>query len=121
MSEPQLKTVPEEAPEGVAPEVSSPASPATSTPDSSRPRGWLIGLGLALALTLGLLVWSRVELSRTTADFEARIGALEHQVSGLEGQLVQRESVISAQRDRLTDVRRSVGDLQRLLEEPLPR
>ncbi|MFQ5513299.1 MAG: hypothetical protein ACE5FG_02590 [Myxococcota bacterium] len=70
-------------------------------------------LGLALAISLALLVWARLELG-------ARVRALEAETRALEERLAQRELLIRAQQGRLEAVRDRVRDLGALLDEPLP-
>ncbi len=91
-----------------------PARPA----QSSRPRRdratWIpLALGVALALTLALLVWSRLELGQ-------RIALLQDEVRTLETAVAERERVIAAHGQRLGTVKLRVDELQTLLDEPLP-
>ena len=106
--EPHLRPVREE-PDGAG----QPAPPAAQRASGGTPRWVPIALGVALAVTLLLLVWSRVELGQ-------RVAGLEDQVRGLEAAVEERERVISAHRGRLETVRQRVGELQTLLDEPLP-
>ena len=95
-----------------------PAQPEASPPT---PRGnRLVALLAALlAVTLALLVWSRLELGQ-------RIGALEDQARELRATVEAREATIDAQRDtiaaherRLADVGESLAEVLELLEAPV--
>jgi len=70
-------------------------------------------LAVALAFTVVLLIWSRLRLTE-------RIEGLETQITELRSDVAVRDLVIDAQRDRLGEVRRRVGSLVEMLEEPLP-
>jgi hypothetical protein len=75
---------------------------------------WLtIALAVALAFTIVLLIWSRLRLTE-------RIEGLEAEIATLRSDVAARDLVIDAQRDRLGEVRRRVGSLIKVLEEPLP-
>ena len=107
-SEPRLRAVPHPDQDGAQPAEQDWRPPAPSA--SSR---WMIALAAALAISLGLLAWSRMQLAE-------RIDVLEGEVRALEAAVERRNVVIDAQDDRLDDVRARIGDLRSLLDRPLP-
>ena len=100
-------------------ETAGEAEEARSAPrqrHEAAPEGpsWLtIALAVALAITIVLLIWSRVRLTE-------RIEGLEAQITELRSDVAARDLVIDAQHDRLGEVRRRVDSLREVLEEPLP-
>jgi len=106
---PELRAVPPTGGEGAG------ASPGPQNAGGERDRvSWLsIALAVALAFTIVLLVWSRLRLTERIESLEAEIGELRDDVAA-------RDMLIDAQRERLGEVRRRVGSLMKVLEEPLP-
>jgi hypothetical protein len=96
--------------------VSSKREPESEEERSGRRSGPPIAtilLGIALAITLVLLVWSRAQLG-------SRIDALEHEARVLREAVAERDRVIDAHQARLDAVRDRVQELHTLLDEPLP-
>jgi len=75
-------------------------------------RGIAITLGLALAIALVLLIWSRTQASSRISDLEAQNATLREQ-------LATREALVQAQQERLTELRTGVHGLMKLLDAPL--
>lgn len=75
-------------------------------------RGIALALGVALAVTLVLLIWSRTQAGSRIAD-------LESQNTALREQLAAREALVQSQQQRLADVRTGVHGLMKLLDAPL--
>jgi hypothetical protein len=103
----------------VPPEEGGEAVPSAEGQEAEGTRGrssssWLtIALAVVLAFTIVLLIWSRLRLTE-------RIEGLETKITELRSDVAVRDLVIDAQRDRLGEVRRRVGSLVEMLEEPLP-
>jgi len=72
-----------------------------------------LALGVALAISLVLLVWSYFSLG-------SRIDALESETRTLRQAVAERDDVISAQRSRLDEVRGRLQALLQLVESPMP-
>ena len=109
---PTLRPVvpPEEVADAAPPSGAQSAEGARDRSSSS----WLtVALAVALAFTIVLLIWSRLRLTE-------RIEGLEGEIVELHSDVTVRDLVIDAQRDRLGEVRRRVGSLMEVLEEPLP-
>ena len=94
------------------PQLRSLPRAAAAARGSRGDRGIAIALGLALAVALGLLIWSRTQAS-------SRIWDLEAQNATLREQLASREALVQAQQLRLTDLRAGVHGLAKLLDAPL--
>jgi hypothetical protein len=102
--EPRLRALPDD--EGRA------ASPASA--GSSKGAGWIpVALGVAVALLLALLLWSRVQLGQ-------QIAVLEDEVRSLRATVAARERVIAAHQQRLATVKLRIDEIGALLDEPLP-
>jgi uncharacterized membrane protein YccC len=112
MAEPTLRSV------GAPPPLDLDDGP--EAPPSRPGRGRSLALLVALAVAIALLLWSRIELSRTTRALEGEIQALRVEVSSLRSELGARDLLIDAQRERLDRVRDQLQALQRLLAEPYP-
>ncbi len=109
MADPKLRAVPD-------PGDDAAASPGPAEPGRvSSPRWVSVLLGVLLALTLALLVWSRLEL----AEGAQQISSLEDETRRLQGVVAVRDRQIAAQSARLSDVRTHVQSLLSLLDEPV--
>jgi hypothetical protein len=104
--EPKLRSIP---PGGFGPRG---GASARGSRDSAQGRIHL-ALGVALAISLVLLVWSYFSLG-------SRIDALEHETNTLRQAVAERDDVILAQRSRLDEVRGRVQELLQLVEKPMP-
>jgi hypothetical protein len=92
----------------------APSSPGQRLGPAREGPSWLtVALAVALAVTIVLLIWSRVRLTE-------RIEGLEAQIVELREDVAVRDLVIDAQGDRLGEVRRRVDSLKDVLEQPLP-
>jgi hypothetical protein len=89
-------------------------------PDERRAAGASILLGIALAITLLLLAWSRIQLGGQIAALTEEAGALRAAVAERDVALAERDRVIGAQRGRLAEVRSRIDQVQALLDQPLP-
>ena len=85
---------------------------AAVVPD--RPRWVPVALGLALVVTLALLVWSRLQMGD-------QISLMSDQIAELEAEVAQRDELILAQDRRITDVRTDINRLADLVNAPLTR
>lgn len=79
-----------------------------------RPRWVPVALGLALVVTLALLVWSRLQMGD-------QISLMSDQIAELEAEVAQRDELILAQDRRITDVRTDINRLADLVNAPLTR
>jgi len=102
--EPKLRSIP---PGGFA----SRATGGTSR-DSSRSRLQL-ALGVALAISLVLLIWGYLSLG-------SRIETLEAETKNLRAAVAERDDLITAQRGRIDEVRGRLQELLQLIDQPLP-
>jgi len=94
-----------------------PQKEGASTPPAQVESGrrWLLpALGIALAVALALLVWSRVQLGAHIAD-------LEDQVRGLQASVEERDRVIGAHQNRMDEIRLRIQELHTIAERPLPK
>ena len=99
--------------------VSALPDPPVRAGGGGRPSRTVVVLGVALAISIAVLLWTRVEMG-------GRIGALEDETAALEGRVAEaqatiaaRDRTIAAQGERLGRVRESVAGVLELLDEPL--
>lgn len=110
-SEPHLRSVPPRADD-------STAIPAESGSASSGTRLVTV-LGVVLAVALGLLVWSRIELARRVEAHAQEVDSLRQAIAERDLSIAERDERIAAQTERISHVRERLESVILLIDDPL--
>ncbi len=110
-SEPHLRSVPHRADD-------STAIPSESGSPSGGTRLVAV-LGVVLAIALGLLGWSRVELAHRVEAHAREVDSLHQAIAERDRSIAERDERIAAQADRISHVRERLESVIQLIDDPL--